>query len=83
MKNLGKKIISLAYLPPNREAKIISVEGGFGLRNKLRIMGARKGRTIKIVSKQPLRGPITITVNGSQITLGRGMTEKIMVEIID
>ena len=43
-------------------------------------MGIREGQTIRIVSKQPLRGHVTISINSSQMTLGRGMANKIIVE---
>lgn len=77
---MDKKTISLAHLPSNKKAKIKSLEGGKGFQRKLRVMGIREGQTIKIVTKQPFRGPLTVTVNGSQMTLGRGMANKINVE---
>jgi ferrous iron transport protein A len=77
---MSKQIISLSQLPTNRRAKIINIEGGHGLIRKLWIMGIRKNQTIRIISKQPFRGPITIEVCRCQMTLGQGMAQKIMVE---
>lgn len=74
--------MSLIYLPNNKKARIISVRGGYGFQKKLRVMGIREGQMVKIVSKQPLRGPLTIEVSGSQMTMGRGMAQKILVEVI-
>ncbi len=82
MKNVSKKTIPLEHLPYNEEAKIIRLDGGYGLQNRLRVMGIREGQVIKVVSKQPLRGPLTVTVDGCQITLGRGMAQRIIVEVI-
>jgi ferrous iron transport protein A len=45
-------------------------------------MGLREGQEIKIVSRQPLHGPLTIKIKGCQVTLGRGMAKKIMVEVV-
>lgn len=70
----------LTNLPMHRKARIIDLEGGHGLQRKLRVMGVREGQTIQIVSKQPFRGPLTIAVNGCQMTLGRGMAQKIIIE---
>ena len=81
MKNMSKKTIPLLHLPYDEGAKIIRLDGGRGLQNKLRVMGIREGETIRVVSKQPLRGPITIAVDGCQVTLGRGMARKIIVEV--
>ena len=77
---MDKKTISLTNLPSNKRAKIISLEGGHGFQRRLRVMGIREGQTIKTVSKQPFKGPLTVTVNGCQMTLGRGMANKITVE---
>lgn len=77
---MDKKIMPLLQLPYNKKAKIISLEGGHGFQRKLRVMGIREGQTIQIVSRQPLRGPLTVAVNSCQMTLGRGMANKIIVE---
>jgi len=79
---MDQQNISLLNFPENKKAKIIGVDGGVGFLRKLQVMGIRKGQEIKIVSKQPFRGPITILVCGSQMTLGRGMAKKIWVEVI-
>ena len=82
MESMVNTIGLLTNLLHNREARIIKFTGGQRLHHKLRIMGIREGRIIKIISKQPLQGPLTVAVNGSQVTLGRGMSEKIIVEKI-
>ena len=82
MEPMATTIEPLTDLPQNREARIIKFMGGHRLHHKLRVMGIREGRIIKIISKQPLHGPLTVAVNGSQVTLGRGMSEKIIVEKI-
>ena len=74
--------IPLMNLPENKKAKITSLEGGRGFQKKLRVMGIREGQKVKIVSKQPFKGPLTIEVSGAQMTLGRGMAQKILVEVV-
>lgn len=81
MKSMDKKIMPLANLPYNKKARIVSFEGGYRLKQRLRVMGIREGRVIKIISKQLLKGALTIEVNSCQITMGRGMTQKIIVEV--
>ena len=73
--------LPLAHLSHNKLAKIIKIEGGHGAQNKLRVVGIREGKQIRIVSKQPLFGPITVAVSGNQITLGRGIAHKVIVEV--
>ena len=75
-----KKTKPLANLNSYQTAKITSIHGGYGFRRRLQVLGLREGRTLKVLSKQPLRGPLTISVGNCQMTLGRGMAHKIMVE---
>ena len=75
-----KKTESLANLNSNQTAKITSIHGGYGFRRRLQVLGIREGQTVKVLSKQPLKGPLTISVGNCQMTLGRGMANKIMVE---
>lgn len=74
--------IPLYHLKKGENGKITDIIGGMGLQKKLQVMGIRKGQNIKIAAKQPLRGPITISTGKFQMTLGRGMAHKIMVEKI-
>jgi len=70
----------LAHLTRNQTAKITVINGGYGFRRRLEVLGIREGQNVKVLSKQPLRGPLTICVGSCQMTLGRGMAHKIMVE---
>ena len=79
---MDRQNISILHLPTGKKARILSIQGGHGFQRKLQVMGIREGQVIKIVSRQPFRGPLTIEVCGSQITLGRGMTSKIIVEVM-
>ncbi len=80
MSIVQEKIVSLIGLKKNSFAEIVEIGGGFGFRKRLNIMGIRKGEKIKVISRQPFSGPITIEVCGSQMTIGRGMAHKILVE---
>ena len=77
---MNKKTIPLAHLTRNQTAKIMDIYGGYGFRKRLQVLGIREGQTVKVLSKQPLRGPLTICIGNCQMTLGRGMAHKIMVE---
>lgn len=79
---MTKNQVSLDRIPPKTTATIHQIKGGHGLIQKLQVMGIRKGQNITMASKQPFRGPVTIKVQGREITIGRGMARKIMVEVI-
>ena len=77
---MDNKNIPLQQLPLNTKAKVSAISGGHGFQNKLTTMGIRPGRDIKVISRQPFRGPITIEICGCQMTMGRGMAQKILVD---
>ena len=77
---MDKKTMPLTQLSHNKKARIVNLEGGYGFQRKLRVMGVREKQTVMIISRQPFRGPLTVTVGGCHLTLGRGMAQKIIVE---
>lgn len=77
-----ENIKTLAELQHNTKARIADIQGGRGIHRKLQVRGITKGETVKIISRQPFRGPITIAIGNSQLTLGRGMASKILVEVV-
>ena len=74
--------IPLTKLKKGEEAKIIRLEGGYSFQRKLRVLGITEGKTVKNLTVQPFGGPIVLEVCGRQTTLGRGMAQKIIVEVI-
>ena len=73
-------MITLEQLQNGKEAIIVEVIGGHGLRNRLCCMNIREGKIIKKIISQPLRGPIVIEIDNRQCAIGRGMARKILVE---
>ena len=51
------------------------------LRNYVTGMGLRLNKPVEITSKQPMNGPIVVNVGNSSISLGRNLSEKIIVEV--
>jgi ferrous iron transport protein A len=43
-------------------------------------MSLIEGKIVEVVSKQPFRGPLTISIGNCKMTIGRGMAHKIFVE---
>ncbi len=67
----------------NKKAKVIDIQGGQGIRQRLGQMGIHPGDIITILRFGVLRGPILIEVHGSQVALGRGIASRIVVEKIE
>ena len=59
---------------------IVEIKGGYGLIKKLENLGLRPGIEITKVSSQLIHGPITIQAGNSQVAVGFGMAQKIILE---
>jgi ferrous iron transport protein A len=64
----------------NRKAKVVDIQGGPGIRQRLSQMGIHPGDMITMLRYGAMRGPILIEVHGSQVALGRGIASRIFVE---
>jgi len=73
---------SITRLKQGERARIRSLSGGLGFQKKLRTIGIREGKTVKILTVQPLGGPVVVEVDGRATTIGRGMADRIMVESV-
>ncbi len=78
-------MISLVDAPADKPLKIAAFIGGHGVRRRLLALGFHKNDTIEIDSRSILRGPILVRdlTSDTSVALGRGIAQKIMVEIID
>jgi DtxR family Mn-dependent transcriptional regulator len=54
---------------------------GCGFEKRLLDMGMTPGTKVTVVKAAPFHGPLEILVRGSRLALGRGMAERIFVEI--
>jgi len=60
-------------------AKILTIEGGYGFRQKLLLRGIFEGSLVRVISN---RGPVTIEIDRNIVSLGRGMAKRIRVRKI-
>jgi ferrous iron transport protein A len=68
----------LVQLPLNVSARLLSFDE---VRVKLNQYGLYIGDTVRVLRVAPLGGPLLVEVNGREIALGRGVAEKIFVEL--
>jgi Fe2+ transport system protein FeoA len=55
--------------------------GGRGFQKRLMDMGLTPGTRVTVVKSAPLRGPVEVLVRGSRLALGRGMAERIFLDV--
>ena len=70
----------MTNLPQGELATVWEIVGGRDLIRRLESLGVRKGKHIKRLSSMFLKGPVTVQVGHTKISIGHGMASKIMVE---
>ena len=84
---MNKKIIPLTALKDGESAIIVSIDGTgrgqerWGIKKRLMDMGLTPGTKITVVKSVPFHGPIEIIVRDTRLALGRGIAERILVEV--
>jgi ferrous iron transport protein A len=69
-------LMGLTQLRAGETARIVAIEGGRGLKQKLLLRGLFEGKLLRVVSN---RGPVTVEIDRSIVAIGRGMAQKIVV----
>ena len=75
------KRVSLADMNVRETGKIVEVLGGRIAHNRLCSLGIRVNAKVTKVSTALGRGPVILQIGGTQIALGFGMSNKVIVEI--
>jgi ferrous iron transport protein A len=70
----------LDQVEENKKARVIDIQGGWGIRRRLEQMGIHPGDEVTVVRYGALKGPILIEIHGFQVALGRGIASRIIVE---
>ena len=73
--------ISLAQMRSGQRGRIVEINGGYGLAQKLDALGIRTGKEITKVSEQLMRGPVLLRQDNTQAALGFGMASRVLVEV--
>ncbi|MBE3069596.1 MAG: ferrous iron transport protein A [Planctomycetes bacterium] len=77
-----RNVVTLASLPDGAAARLVSVEGGQGLRSRLTAMGLRAGSEVRVV-RNGGHGPFVVASGHARIVLGRGMAHRVVVTPLD
>jgi len=73
-------MLTINNLPIGKKGIIRTINGGYGLIQKLDALGIREGIEIVKISTQWMKGPVTIRYGNSELAIGHYMAMKIMVE---
>ncbi len=72
--------MNLKEIKIGQKVKIIKLDGGLMFIKRAEELGIRIGLLVEKKSAQFMNGPITIKIGNTNIALGIGMAEKIIVE---
>lgn len=73
---MEKKLSEMEY---EEEGTVTDIEGT--LRKRVAGMGIRVGKRVKMITKQPVKGPVVVVVDEANTSLGLDVAEKISVEM--
>jgi len=82
---MAGRMVRLTEAPQGVPLRLIDVLGGHGVRRRLMALGFHQGDLIERNSDALLGGPVLVKnlTAGSSVALGRGIAQKIIVEILD
>lgn len=70
---------TLADLMAGEVKRVRKILGGHGFQSNIRSVGIREGKVVRVVTRQPMQGPVVVEIDGMRIAIGRGMARKIVV----
>lgn len=73
-------VVDLANVKPGRRVKVIRIQGGLGVRQRLSCLGIHPGDSMTVQTSGIMQGPIVVNIHGNKIALGRGVAAKVLVE---
>jgi len=73
--------LSLVQMRPGQKGRIVEINGGYGLAQKLDALGIRTGKEITKISEQLMRGPVLLQQDHTQAAMGFGMASRVLVEV--
>ena len=71
----------LSLLRPGGQGTVVRIAGGKGFQENLRRRGIREGKIIEVITTHPIQGPLVLRIDNRETTIGKGMAQKIMVQV--
>jgi Fe2+ transport system protein FeoA len=77
-------MMSLYQSPRNRRLRIVSILGGEEMRRRLFALGFHQDDVIEVDSQAILKGPLLVKnlTSDMSVAIGRGIAQKILVEVM-
>jgi ferrous iron transport protein A len=72
---------SLNDLAPGEGGRVVSIEGGYRVQQRLRTLGLVEGAAVRKLSALAWGGPVVVEVSRTQVAVGRGLARRVLVEV--
>lgn len=72
--------LTLAQLNTGDQAVVTALQGGCAMQHRLRSVGMKEGKPLRVVTKHHFSGPVVVEIEERNITIGRGMAQRVAVE---
>ncbi len=74
--------VPLTAVLPGQRARLVRIQGGHRLIHRLSELGLIPGVEIEVLHRNN-GGPLLLAVRDTRLALGRGMADKVWVELLD
>ncbi len=79
--NRQKKKVTISKMQAGQIGTVIEMHGGQQFINRLSALGIRPGCEITKINSMAFHGPSTIRIGRSQVAIGFGMANRVIVEV--
>jgi len=81
LRNGENGVITSIKMGQGEQGKRRRARRGWRFRRRLEDMGLTPGTNVRVVKSAPFNGPVEVYVRGSRLAIGRGMAERIFVDV--
>lgn len=75
-----KRRLSLCHIKKSGEYKVLDIQGGWGIRQRINQLGIHVGDRLLVKRSCIMGGPVLIQIHGMDVALGRGMARRVLLE---
>jgi ferrous iron transport protein A len=79
----GERSLTLAGMKAGQSGIVGQIPSGYGIIKRLGALGIRPGLKVTKVNSSFMRGPVTVQFGNTQVAIGYGMANRIVIEPID
>jgi len=77
------KYVPLTMMKAGQHGRIVEIQGGTGMVNRLNSLGVRQGKRITKISSMLMKGPVTVQIGRTQVAMGFGIARRVILEVLE